>query len=48
MYKFEKNVISGVSRVAVDRHGLILWENDATGSGKVFRYLPDLRDIIKK
>ena len=48
MYKFEKIVISGVNGVAVDRHGLILWENEATGSGKVFRYLPGLRDTIKK
>ena len=32
--------------VAMARHGLILWENEATGSRKVFRYLPDLRDAI--
>ena len=30
----------------MDRHGLILWENEATGSRKVFRYLLDLRDAI--
>ena len=34
--------------VAVDRHRLILWENDATGARKVFKYLPDLQDLIKK
>ena len=41
-------VILGVNGVAVDRYGLILWENDATGSRKVSRYLPDLREAIKK
>ena len=30
------------------RNGPILWENDATGSMKVFRYLPGLREAIKK
>jgi len=39
-------VILGVNGVAMDRHGLILWENEATGSGKVSRYLLDLRDAI--
>ena len=29
------------------RHGLILSHNEATGSRKVSRYLPDLRDAIK-
>ena len=29
------------------RNGLILWENGATGSRKVFRYLRGLRDTIK-
>ena len=32
----------------VARDGLILWENEATGSRKVFKYLPGLRDTIKK
>ena len=41
-------VISGVNGVAVDRYGLILRENGATGSRKVSRYLPDLREAIKK
>ena len=41
-------MILGLNGVAVDRHGLILWENEATGSGKVFKYLPGLRDTIKK
>ena len=39
-------VILGVNGVAVGRHGLILWENEAIGSRKVFRYLLDLRDAI--
>ena len=30
--------------VAMARHGLILWENEATGSRKVFKYLPDPRE----
>ncbi len=47
MYKFEKHVLLGVNGVAMDRRGLILCENQATGSGKVFRYLPGLRDTIK-
>ena len=44
--KIQKHSISGVNGVAMDRHGLILWENDATGSRKVFRYLPGLWDTI--
>ena len=32
-------VVLGVNGVAMDRHGLILWENEATGSRKVFRCL---------
>ena len=39
-------VISGMNGVAVDRHGLILWENGATGSRKVSRYLPGLQEAI--
>ena len=34
-----------LSGVAMDRNGLILWENEATGSRKVFRCLLDLRDV---
>ena len=34
--------------VAMARYGLILWENGATGSKKVFRCLWGLRDTIKK
>ena len=33
--------------IAVARNGLILWENDATGSRKVFKYLLDLWYTIK-
>ena len=29
------------------RHGLILWEKDATGARKGFRYLRGLRDTMK-
>ena len=43
---FPEEVILGVNGVAMDRHGLILWENEATGSKKVFRCLLDLRDAI--
>ena len=39
-------VVLGVNGVAMDRHGLILWENEATGSKKVFRCLLDLRDAV--
>ena len=28
-------VVLGMNGVAMDRHGLILWENEATGSRKV-------------
>ena len=43
-----KVVIFGMNGVVMARNGLILWENDATGSRKVFRYLLDLWDTIKK
>ena len=39
-------VILEVNGVAMDRHGLILWENEATGSRKVFKYLWGLWDAI--
>ena len=32
--------------VAMARHGSILNDNEDMGSGKVFQYLPGLRDII--
>ena len=32
--------------VPMARHGLILWENKATGSRKVSKYLPGLWDAI--
>ena len=41
-----RRVILGLNGVVVDRHGLILWENEATASRKVFRHLLDLRDAI--
>ena len=39
-------IVLGVNGVAMARHGLILNHNEATGSRKVSRYLPDLRDTI--
>ena len=44
MSKFE--VVLGANAGAMDHHGLILWENEATDSRKVFRCLLDLRDAI--
>ena len=41
-------MILGLNGVVVGGHGLILWENDATGVRKVFRYLPGLPDHRKK
>ena len=46
--KLKKTVILGLNGVAVARHGPILDDSGATGSRKVSRYLPDLRDTIKK
>ena len=42
-----KVVIFGMSEVAVAWNGPRLWENDATGSGKVSRYLPGFWEAIK-
>ena len=44
----QKLVVSGTNVVTMARHGLILKDNEATGSGKVFRYLRGFRDTIKK
>ena len=41
-----KVVIFWTNGVAMARNGFILWENDATGSRKVSRYLPGLWDTI--
>ncbi len=43
-----KVVIFGINGVAVGRNGLILWENDAMGSRKVFKYLPGLGEAIPR
>ena len=43
-----KVVIFGMNGVAVARNGPILWENDATRSRMVFKYLPGLWEAIKK
>ena len=40
-------VILGMNGIAVARHGPILKDNEAMGSGKVFRYLRGFRDTIK-
>ena len=42
-----KCIILGTNGVAMARHGLILSQDGATGSRKVSRYLPGLRDAIK-
>ncbi len=40
-------IIIGLNGVAVARHGLILGHNGATGSRKLFEYLPALPDPPK-
>ena len=42
-----KVVILGMNGVAMDRHGPILSQNEATDSRKVSGYLLDLRDALK-
>ena len=42
----KKCIVLGLNGVAVARHGPILGQSGATGSRKVSRYLPDLRDTI--
>ena len=42
----KKWIVRGLNGVAMDRHGLILWENGATGSRKVFRCLRGLWEAI--
>ena len=41
-------IVLGMNGVGVGRNGLILWENDGMGSRKVFKWLLDLWDSIKK
>ncbi len=41
-----KLIVLGLNGVEVGRHGLILKDNEATGSRKVSGYLPDLWDTI--
>ena len=41
-----KIVVLGMKWVAMARHWLILWENEATGSRRVSKYLLGLRDAI--
>ena len=47
LIKLVKVVIFGVNGVAVGRNGLILWENDATDSRMVFRWLRGLWEAIQ-
>ena len=42
-----KVVIFGMNGVAVAQNGLKLWVNEALGSGKAMRCLPDLWEAIK-
>ena len=43
-----KNVVSrGLNGVAMDRHGLILWENDATGLKIIFKYLAGPKNRLR-
>ena len=42
--KHQQLVVSGTNVVAMARHGLILWENGATGLRIIFKCLPGLRD----
>ena len=44
----EKYKISGMNGVAMARHGLILWENEATGSRKLSKCLRGLKNLIYK
>ena len=39
-------MILGLNGIAVAQNGPILWENDATGSRKVFKYLLGFWDAI--
>ncbi len=41
-------MILGMNGIAVARNGPILWENDATGSRKVFRGFRGFWEAIKK
>ena len=40
-------MILGMNGIAVARNGPILWENDATGSRKVFKWLRGFWEAIK-
>ena len=42
----DENGLLVMNWVPVARHGLILWENEATGSRKVSKYLPGIWDAI--
>ena len=44
--KCQHLIVSGLNGVAVAPHGPILSHNEAMGSRKLSRYLPDLQDTI--
>ncbi len=46
-HELTKFIILGMNGVAMAGNGLILWENGATSSRKVFRYLLGLWEVIK-
>ena len=46
--KHRKCIILGTNGVPMARHGLIFNDNEAMCTRKVFKYLPGLRDTIKK
>ena len=41
----KKWIVRGLNGLAMDRHGLILWENEATHHRMVFKCLRGLRDV---
>ena len=43
-----KQVIFGMNGVKIKRHGLILWENDATGLKIVLEWFPGPNNLLKK
>ena len=42
-----KQVIFGMNGVKIKRHGLILWENDATGLKIIFKWFPGPNNLLK-
>ena len=44
----KNEAILGMNGVAMARHGLILWENEATSLNIIFKYLPGPNKSPKK